>query len=122
MSDTLIRIIGIVCIVAFIFCARAFIYNKWVNRGINLLLFTSLFFLPDSIACICFALLVVRLGIWLFGPAQDMQDDYRYARYRNAKRRYEDKIHNARMQELIKQKKLNTKMRNKKREKENTKN
>ena len=122
MSDTLIIIIGIVCIVAFIFCARAFIYNKWVNRGINLLLFVSLFFLPDSIACICFALLVVRLGIWLFGPAQDMQDDYRYARYRNAKRRYEDKIHNARMQELLKQKKLNTKMRKKQREKENTKN
>lgn len=122
MSDTLIIIIGIVCIVAFIFLARAFIYNKWANRCINLLLFISLFFLPDSIACICFALLVVRLGIWLFGPAQDMQDDYRYTRYRNAKRRYEDKMHNARMKELIKQKKLNTKIRNKQRKNENTKN
>ena len=118
MSDTLIIIIGIVCIVAFIFLARAFIYNKWANRCINLLLFISLFFLPDSIACICFALLVVRLGIWLFGPAQDMQDDYRYTRYRNARNRYEEKMHKQRMDLLYERKKRNTEERRKQREKE----
>ena len=118
MSNTLIIIIGIVCIVAFIFLSKAFIYNKWANRCINLLLFISLFFLPDSIACICFALLVVRLGIWLFGPAQDMQDDYRYTRYRNARNRYEEKIHKQRMDLLYERKKRNTEERRKQREKE----
>lgn len=118
MSNTLIIIIGIVCIVAFIFLSKAFIYNKWANRCINLLLFISLFFLPDSIACICFALLVVRLGIWLFGPAQDMQDDYRYTRYRNARNRYEEKMHKQRMDLLYERKKRNTEERRKQREKE----
>lgn len=68
--------------------AHAYLYDKKVNRIINLSLFLSLLFLPDSIASIIFAILVLRLLGWLFGPAQDMIDDYYYERFERARRNY----------------------------------
>lgn len=113
MSNTLIIIIGILSFIVFIILSKLFIYNKWINRLINLVLFILLFILPTSIACVCFALLVVRLGIWLFGPAQDIQDNYYYSRYRNAKNRYEKNIHDNNMQKLMKIRNENRRRKNK---------
>ena len=58
---------------------------------INILLILLLFVLPDSMGCFIFLILVLRFVKWLFGPAQDMQDDYYYSRYIRAKERYERK-------------------------------
>ncbi len=58
---------------------------------INILLFLLLLILPDSIGCFIFLILVLRFVKWLFGPGQDMMDDYYYSRYENAKKRYERK-------------------------------
>lgn len=69
--------------------ANLYLWNKKVNRIINISLLISLLILPDSLACIIFLILVLRLIAWLFGPAQDMMDDYYYSRYENAKKRYE---------------------------------
>lgn len=109
MNDKLIIVIGIVCVVAFFFLANLWINYKWANRIINLALFVSLFILPDSIACVCFVLLVFRMGIWLFGPGQDLTDDIRYTRYRNARTRYnikhgiqEEKVNKAKIKKIKK--------------------
>lgn len=59
---------------------------------INILLIISLFILPSEIACFSFLILVIRFIYWLFGPAQDMMDDYYYTRYKNASIRYKQKI------------------------------
>ena len=67
----------------------AYLWNKKVNRIINISLLISLLILPDSLACIIFLILGLRLIAWLFGPAQDTMDDYYYSRYENAKKRYE---------------------------------
>ena len=69
--------------------ANLYLWNKKVNRIINISLLISLLILPDSIACIIFLILVLRLIAWLFGPGQDMTDYYYYSRYENAKKRYE---------------------------------
>lgn len=94
MSDKLIIIIGIVSLIVFIILTKLFIYNKWINRIINIALFISLFILPDSLACFSLLLLILRGICWLFGPAQDMMDDYYYARYRCAEDRYNSKRNN----------------------------
>lgn len=67
----------------------AYLWNKKVNRIINISLLISLLILPDSLACIIFLILVLRLIAWLFGPAQDMMDDYYYSRYERAKKNHE---------------------------------
>lgn len=67
----------------------AFLWNKKINRIINISLLISLFILPDSIASVVFLILVLRLIGWLFGPSQDMMDDYYYSRYARAKRNYD---------------------------------
>ena len=63
-------------------------WNKKINRITNISLFIFLFILPDSIACIVFLILVLRLITWLFGSGQDMMDNYYYSRYERAKRNY----------------------------------
>ena len=68
--------------------ANLYLWNKKVNRIINISLLISLLILPDSIACIIFLILVLRLITWLFGPGQDMMDNYYYSRYERAKRNY----------------------------------
>lgn len=60
-----------------------------IKTIIYISLFLLLFILPDSIGCFIFLFLVLKLIGWLFGPAQDMQDDYYYDRYMRAKERYE---------------------------------
>ena len=67
----------------------AYLWNKKVNRIINISLLISLLILPDSLACIIFLILVLRLIAWLFGPAQDMMDYYYYSRYERAKKNHE---------------------------------
>ena len=67
----------------------SYLWNKKVNRIINISLLISLLILPDYLACIIFLILVLRLRAWLFGPAQDMMDDYYYSRYERAKKNYE---------------------------------
>ena len=64
-------------------------WNKKINRITNISLFIFLFILPDSIGCFIFLILVLRFVKWLFGPGQDMMDDYYYSRYENAKKRHE---------------------------------
>lgn len=87
MSGILI-IIAILIIWILIRLSELYLWNKWINRIINISLFVSLFVLPDSIACVFFLILVLRLVAWLFGPAQDMMDVYYYSRYERAKRNY----------------------------------
>lgn len=67
---------------------------------VNILLIISLFILPSGLAAISFLILIIRGFYWLFGPAQDMQDDYYYERFMNAQERYERKQHKVRMEEL----------------------
>lgn len=78
-------------LILYIIYRLAFLYlwDKKINRIINISLLISLFILPDSIACFVFLILVLRLITWLFGPSQDMMDDYYYSRYERAKRRFE---------------------------------
>lgn len=66
----------------------AYLWNKKINRIINISLLISLFILPDSISSVIFLILVLRLIAWLFGPSQDMMDDYYYSRYERAKKNY----------------------------------
>jgi len=87
MSGILI-VVAILIIWTLIQLTELYLWNKNINRIINISLFASLFILPDSIACIIFLILVLRLIAWLFGPAQDMMDVYYYSRYERAKRNY----------------------------------
>ena len=77
---------------------------------INILLLISLFILPDSLACFSFLFLVLRGVHWLFGPAQDMMDDYYYERLVNAQERYEKKRHDANMKALMERRKSRRKI------------
>lgn len=87
MSGILI-VVAILIIWTLFQLTELYLWNKNINRIINISLFSSLFILPDSIACIIFLVLVLRLIAWLFGPAQDMMDVYYYSRYERAKRNY----------------------------------
>lgn len=88
MEKAFILVILFVIIYLISLISTVYIYNKWVNRVINAFLFILLFILPDTISCIIFMLLVLRLINWLFGPAQDEIDLYYYTRYERAKRNY----------------------------------
>lgn len=91
MDSYFIIVIGILSIIAFIKLANMYIYNRKANFVINILLLISTLILPDSISAITFALLIVRLIIWLFGPMEDRLDDYYYERYRRAEDSYRRK-------------------------------
>lgn len=91
MSNYFIIIIGILSIIAFIKLSSMYVYHRKINFLINIGLLISTLILPDSISAITFALLIVRLIVWLFGPMEDRLDDYYYERYRRAKDSYRRK-------------------------------
>ena len=88
MSDIFIIIIGIISFILILKSSSYEVYNKKINRIVNISLFILQFITPDPICSILFLILILRLIIWLFGPGQDLQDDYYYQRYKNAERRY----------------------------------
>lgn len=77
---------------------------------VNILLIISLFILPSGLAAISFLILVIRGFYWLFGTAQDIQDDYYYERLVNAQERYEKKQHDANMEALMERRKSRRKI------------
>ena len=79
----------VVGIILFIVLCRLFIYNRWLNRIVNIILFVIMITQSVDIACACIVILFIRFFLYLNGPAEDKLDDIYYSRYRNAKMRYE---------------------------------
>jgi hypothetical protein len=88
MSELFIIVIFIMIFWTLIEFTYYYLWHKIINRIINISLLLSLFIVPDSIACVLFLILILRLIAWLFGPAQDELDEYYYSRFRKAKKKY----------------------------------